>query len=200
MLYEMNDRIYLALTNRCPVSCAFCVKNAWGMQFRGQDLRLEREPELGELLEALERRLAVFRPEEVVFCGYGECTYRLDLVSAIGLNLRLHRKGLRVRLDTIGLGSLIWGRDITRQLALCLEAVSVSLNTADAMQWEVLHHPSPAYCDGGFRAACDFVEGCVLAGLDTRVTAVESPGVDLDAVRTLAHRLGASFASRPLLA
>lgn len=200
MLYELEDRLYLNLTNRCPVACRFCVKRRWEMQFRGQDLRLEREPELDELLPALERRLAALPPREVVFCGYGECTYRLDLVSAIGLNLRLHRRGVRVRLDTIGLGSLIWGRDISRQLALCLDSVSVSLNTADAAQWEELHRPAPAFRGGGFQAAKEFIEACVRAGLDTRVTAVAQPGVDLAAVAALAGRLGAGFAARPLLA
>lgn len=200
MLYELEDRLYLNLTNRCPVACRFCIKRGWEMQFRGQDLHLEREPELDELLPALERRFETLPPREVVFCGYGECTYRLDLVSAIGLNLRLHRKGVRVRLDTIGLGSLIWGRDISRQLALCLDSVSVSLNTADAAQWEELHRPAPAFQGGGFQAAKDFIEACVRAGLDTRVTAVAQPGVDLAAVAALAGRLGAGFAARPLLA
>lgn len=200
MLYELEDRLYLNLTNRCPVACRFCVKRSWDMQFRGQDLRLEREPELDELLPAVEARFAVRPPREVVFCGYGECTYRLDLVSAIGLNLRLHRKGVRVRLDTIGLGNLIWGRDISRQLALCLDCVSVSLNTADAAQWEELHRPAPAFRGGGFRAVREFIECCVRAGLETRVTAVAQAGVDLEAVAVLARRLGAGFAARPLLA
>lgn len=199
MLYEYEDRLYLNLTNRCPVACSFCIKKGWGMQYRGQDLRLEREPELEALLPAVERRLEQLRPRELVFCGYGECTYRLDLVSAVGLNVRLHHKGVRVRLDTIGLGSLIWGRDITRQLALCLDAVSVSLNTADAAQWEQLHRPAPAFREQGFRAARDFAGACVTAGLDTRVTAVELPGVDLGAVKDLGTRLGAGFATRPRL-
>lgn len=200
MLYDIEDRLYLNLTNRCPVECSFCVKKPWGMQFRGQDLRLEREPELAELLAALDQRLATRPPSEVVFCGFGESTYRLDLVTGLGLNLRLHHKGVRVRLDTIGLGSLIWGRDISRQLSLCLHAVSVSLNTADAAQWEQLHRPAPAYRAEGFRAAREFVERCVAVGLETRVTAVELPGVDLEAVESLAGRLGASFLARPPLA
>lgn len=198
-LYDVEDRVYLNLTNRCPVSCRFCIKRAWQMQYRGKDLRLGREPEAGELLDALERRLEAGGAREVVFCGYGESTYRLDLVSAIGLNLRLHRRGLRVRLDTIGLGSLIWKRDISRQLALCLDAVSVSLNTADPAQWLELHRPAPEFRERGFAAACGFVSRCVEAGLETRVTAVALPEVDLAAVRELALSLGASFAARPRL-
>lgn len=199
MLYEHGEGAYLNITNRCPVACRFCVKKAWNMQFRGRDLSLEREPELDELLHALDARLAQGGVREVVFCGYGESTYRLDVVSAVGLNLRLHRKSLKVRLDTIGLGSLIWGRDITRQLGMCLDAVSVSLNTADPAQWVELHRPAPAYREEGFAAACRFVTGCVAAGLETRVTAVELPEVDLSAVEALARSLGAGFYARPRL-
>lgn len=199
MLYEHGDGAYLNITNRCPVSCRFCVKKSWDMRFLGLDLSLEREPEPDELLRALDARLAAGGVREVVFCGYGESTYRLDVVSAVGLNLRLHRRGLRVRLDTIGLGSLIWGRDITRQLGLCLDAVSVSLNTADPGQWVELHRPAPAFREEGFAAACRFVTGCVAAGLDTRVTAVDLPEVDLAAVEALARGLGAGFRVRPRL-
>lgn len=200
MLYEIDDRLYVSLTNRCPVSCSFCVRKAWDMTYRGRDLRLEREPEAGEVLDAVTGRLKSGGVREVVFCGYGECTYRLDALSAVGLHLRLHHREVKVRLNTIGLGSLIWRRDIVRLLGLSLDSVSVSLNTADPRQWEELHRPGPALGGLGFPSACDFVARCVEAGLDTRVTAIALPGVDLGRVGELARNLGASFAVRPLLA
>jgi len=43
------------------------------------------------------------------------------------------------------------------------------------------------------------VRGCAAAGLDTTVTAVKLPGVDLAAVRRLAASLGAGFRMRPAL-
>lgn len=200
LLYEIDDRLYLSLTNRCPVSCSFCVRRAWDMTYRGHDLRLEREPEAGEVLDAVTARLKSGGIREVVFCGYGECTYRLDAVSAVGLHLRLHHRGVKVRLNTVGVGSLLWKRDIVRLLALSLDAVSVSLNTADPRQWEELHRPAATLGGLGFPAACDFTARCVEAGLDTRVTAVALPGVDLPRVGELAANLGAAFAVRPRLA
>ena len=199
MLYEIEDRVYISLTNRCPVSCSFCVKKPWEMNFRGHDLRLTREPEAEEVIAALTERLKRGGVREAVFCGYGECVYRLDAVSAVGLHLRLHHKEVKVRLNTIGLGNLIWKRDISRLLALSLDAVSVSLNTADEEQWEKLHRPEPEYRGLGFSAAKDFIFRCSAAGLATRVTAVALPGVDLQAVGRLAAGLGAGFEIRPRL-
>ena len=199
MLYEIEDRLYVALTERCPAACRFCVKKAWGMQFRGADLSVAKEPEAGEVIDALNARLDRGGVREVVFCGFGECTYRLDALSAAGLHLRLHRPGIRVRLNTIGLGNLIWKRDITKLLALSLHEVSVSLNTADPDQWVDMHRPAPAMREQGFESVLAFTSGCVAAGLSARVTAISQPRVDLDRVQELAASLGASFLPRPPL-
>lgn len=199
MLYEIDDRLYLALTNRCPTACAFCPKGPSEMTFRGVDLRVAREPSAQEVIAAVEDRLELGGINEVVFCGYGECTYRLDAVSTIGLYLRLHRRAVRVRLNTIGLGSLIWGRDIARLLSLCVDEVSVSLNTSRPAQWDDLHRPRPEYRGLGFAASTVFISRCVEVGLKTTVTAVELPEVDLPAVRRLAESLGAGFRARPRL-
>jgi len=200
-LYEHQGNIYLNITNRCPTACSFCIKKEWGWQFHGHDLQLEKgEPAIGELLDGLDERLAkpgLYR--EIVFCGLGEPTMRMDALNAVGLHLRLHGPGLPIRLNTVGLGSLFHGRDIVPELALFLDRVSVSLNTLDAAQWERLHRPSPAVRGRGFVAACAFIERCVRAGLATRVTAIEQPGVDLEAVRAYAARVGTEFLARPLL-
>lgn len=199
MLYEIGDSAYLALTNRCPAACRFCVKTQWGMRFGEHDLRLEREPDAEEALAEVRARLARGGVREIVFCGYGDCAYRLDAISAVGLYVRLHHPGVRVRLNTLGLGSLMRGRDIARFLSLCLDSVSVSLNTSDAAQWEDLHRPAAPYRGLGFAAACVFVSRCVDVGLDVTVTAVDLPEVDVKGVKALAGRLGADFRLRPRL-
>lgn len=200
-LYEHRDGLYLNITNRCPTACSFCIKKDWGWQFHGQDLRHEEgEPLIQELLDGLDERLAkpgLYR--EMVFCGYGEPTMRMDAMNAVGLHVRLHNPGTQIRLNTIGLGSLVHGRDIVPELALFLDSVSVSLNTADADQWEKLHRPAAPYRGRGFQAARSFVERCVESGLRARVTAVERPDVDLEALRAYALSVGADFLARSAL-
>jgi TatD family-associated radical SAM protein len=200
IFYEHEKGLYLNITNRCPTACVFCVKNDWAWSFRGQDLKLKGEPAVEEILEGLEERLAVpGRWREVVFCGFGEPTMRIDAMNLIGARARRLRPGLPLRLNTVGLGSLINGRDIAPELASYLDSVSVSLNTADPAQWLELMLPAPAYRERGFAAARSFVERCVAARLRTRVTAVERPDADLGALAAYASSVGAAFVARPAL-
>lgn len=198
--YEYDGGLYANLTNRCPVACHFCAKQAWNWNFRGNNLLLKSEVPMAELRTSLRRHLhAAPHCREVVFCGYGESTYRLAEMSRLGHDVIDCRPEVNVRLNTIGLGDLIWGRDIVPELALFLGAVSISLNTVDARQWLELHRPAPAFRARGFAAVRLFAERCVAAGLRTRVTAVQLPGVDLGAVHDYAHRIGAEFLARPQL-
>ena len=198
--YEYEGGLYVNLTNRCPVACSFCAKQAWDWSFRGRNLLLKSEAPLAELRTGLAGHLrAALRWREVVFCGYGESTYRLAEMSRLSRDAKVLRSGISVRLNTIGLGDLIWERDIVPELARFLDSVSVSLNTADPEQWLELHRPAPAFRARGFAASRLFAERCVAAGLPTRVTAVEQPGVDLEALRAYARRIGAEFLARPQL-
>lgn len=197
--YEHGGNLYFNLTLLCPTECVFCIKHAAGRRFKGRDLSFEREPELGEIwsqvLERTERRLY----NEFVFCGYGDSTYRLDAMLELSSRLkRCYPRSAR-RLNTIGLGSAVWERDIAPELAATLTSVRISLNTADPEQWLKLHRPRLEMRENGFRSVLEFARSCVQSGLPTTVTAVELPGVDLPAVRRLAESLGASFLARPLL-
>jgi TatD DNase family protein len=106
------------------------------------------------------------------------------------------RGARRLRLNTIGLGNLIHGRDITPDLGRFLDVVSISLNSADEAQYEALVRPLPEYRGRAFAAVQEFVRGCVVHVPETIVTAVALPGVDLEAVRRLAESLGARFRAR----
>ncbi|MDP3542938.1 MAG: TatD family nuclease-associated radical SAM protein [Elusimicrobiota bacterium] len=202
ILYEKGQALYLNLTNRCPVSCSFCVKVPWDYLFEGNDLRLKGpEPTAARLINALEAKLGAGGGcAEVVFCGFGEPTFRLPEMTTVGLHLKAHYPQVTRRLNTVGLGDLIWDRDITPELARYLDEVAVSLNTADPKQWVELLRPAPAYREEGFAASRRFAANCVKAGIRTRVTAVELPGVDLKALETFARSIGADFAARPILA
>lgn len=199
-VYRYQDGLYVNLTNRCPTACAFCIKFTWKMKYRGYDLKLGgAEPKLEELLEAVAsaRRERPF--SEVVFCGYGESTYRLaDMLSLCGEFARRY-PGTRRRLNTVGLGNLINRRSIAADLATGLDAVSVSLNSSDPKQWAETMRPLPEFAARGFESVLEFVRECAKAVPDTTVTAVQLPGVDLAALERLALSLGARWRERPYL-
>ncbi|MBI5245671.1 MAG: radical SAM protein [Elusimicrobia bacterium] len=197
--YEHGNNLYVNLTSLCPTDCVFCPKRESGRRFRGHDLSLDGEPELDEIWADVLERAARRSYSEFVFCGYGESTYRLDAITQLSERMKKFFPRSGRRLNTIGLGSMIWGRDIVPELAESLTNVSVSLNTADPRQWRRLHRPRPEMRAGGFEGALEFVRSCVLSDLRATVTAVELPGVDLPAVERLARSLGAEFAVRPRL-
>jgi TatD DNase family protein len=199
LAYSYQGRVYLNITNRCPVSCEFCPKGEWRLVYRGLPLALEEEPSAEEVAAAGAREAAALGAKEAVFCGFGEPTERLDALLSAAALLKTSRPRLRLRLNTVGLGSLTAGRDISRPLSTWLDGVSVSLNTADAAQWRALHRPRRGLAEQGFSAVCDFIRRCARAGLETTATAVDQPGVDLVAVESLARSLGARFRLRPLL-
>jgi len=198
--YRFRDGIYLNLTNRCPTRCRFCAKRGWKFRFRGVRLALgPREPTAEQAWTALLQAASRGPFSEIVFCGYGEPTYRLRALKALAGRAREKFPQVRIRLNTVGLGSLIHGRDISDDLAGAVDAVRVSLNTADPVQWRVLHDPLPRFAEPGYPAVLRFVADCVGRGLDVTVTAVELPGVDPVKVRHLARGLGAGFLARPQL-
>ena len=94
-----SGAIYLNLTNRCSSSCEFCLRE-WSDSVYGASLLLDGEPEAVEVMVAIEMEYLEGPATEVVFCGFGEPTMRLDVVFAVTEWLRLRR--IRARLDTNG--------------------------------------------------------------------------------------------------
>jgi TatD DNase family protein len=182
IVYEMRGNLYLNITNRCTGACTFCLRDESDVLW-GYNLKLEREPSVQEVIAAIGDPT---RYREVVFCGYGEPTLRLDVVKEVGR--RVAAAGGRTRLNTNGHGSLIWKRNIVPELAEVIHAVSVSLNAQDAETYNRLCRPS--FGDGTFDQVLAFVRECRRAGLPVSVSVVDVPGVDLARVRTLADELG----------
>jgi TatD DNase family protein len=180
--YEMWGNLYLNITNRCTNECTFCIRYQTDVLW-GYNLRLDREPTVEEILGAIGDAT---RYREVVFCGYGEPTVRLDAVKAVGARVR--GLGGRVRIDTNGQGSLIWNRNIVPELAEVADAVSVSLNAHDAETYDRLCRPTR--WEGVFDHVLSFIRECRKAGLEVTASIVDVPDVDPARTQTLADELG----------
>ncbi len=186
--------IYLNITNRCSSACEFCLR-AWTDGLYGESLVLEQEPEPDDVTQAIELAFMDAPADEVVFCGFGEPTMRLDVVLAVTEWLHLRR--IPARLDTNGHGQLLNPDvDVPATLAAAgLTAVSVSLNAADHETYDLLCRPM---FGKAYRAVLRFAEECVRHDIKTTLTAVAHPDVDLEAVEALAAAIGAGFRARGL--
>jgi TatD family-associated radical SAM protein len=132
---------------------------------------------------------------EVVFCGFGEPTVRLDAVLAV--TEWLHVRRIRTRLDTNGHGQLLHPEvDVPAALAAAgLDAVTVSLNAADPQAYDEICRPVFAKAH---RAVIQFAEQCVRHDIETTLTAVDYPGADPAGCEAIARALGARFRARGL--
>jgi TatD DNase family protein len=143
--YRDPSRLYLNVTNRCSNRCGFCVRARTprlgdGLLIGGD------EPGLDELLAAIDDRGGAASFDEIVWCGYGEPTIRLDLILAASPAFR--DAGAAVRLNTNGHGCLIHGRDVLPELGAVIDRVNVSLNAPTAERYVELCRPDPGAVPG----------------------------------------------------
>jgi TatD DNase family protein len=186
--YRIRNSLYLNITNRCSNHCSFCAKfNDFFV--KGHFLHLDREPSFGEVLEAIGDPSGY---DEIVFCGYGEPLLRLDLVLQVAAELK--KKGCRIRINTDGQASLVHGRNVPAELAGLVDAISVSLNAADAETYERLCRTP--FGAAGFQGVCDFLSEARKHIPLVIASAVTVPGLDIAAVRKLAESLKVQFRER----
>ncbi len=188
-VYWLDNSLYLNITNRCSNDCWFCFRN-FKQGVSGFNLKLEKEPATSEVTAELENALALRRWEEVVFCGFGEPTARLDVLLEVARWIwKRFGDAVAVRLDTNGHGyALNKGRDVAEELrAAGVSKVSVSLNGYDEASYAENCRPG---FSGGFEAVLEFVRKAKAAGLDVEVSVVRMPEVDVEKVRAVADSLG----------
>ncbi len=138
--YQFGDpqALYLNVTNRCTNRCRFCVRN--GIEgLGGAVLWGEEEPDLPALKHAVESNGSIEIFREFIWCGFGEPTYRLELMKQAAPWLR--SRGAKIRLNTNGHACLIHGRDVLPELSECVDAVSISLNAPSAERYIELCRP-----------------------------------------------------------
>ncbi|HAT72629.1 MAG TPA: radical SAM protein [Elusimicrobia bacterium] len=205
IVYRYKSGVYVNLTNRCPTACVFCVRNSWKMAYHGSNLDLAgAEPSPAEIIDQARKEWETAPFDELVFCGYGEPTMRLEAVLATA---RLIKSGkaapippsARVRLNTNGLANAVWGRNVVPEMKGLIDSVHVSLNTADPAQWKELMRPMAPWAAGGFEKVKEFIREAALLLPEVFATAVESGGVDIESFKALAVKLGARPRVRPRL-
>ncbi|MBE6606845.1 MAG: radical SAM protein [Ruminococcaceae bacterium] len=136
--YSCDNSLYINVTNRCTNSCDFCVRDH-GDELYG-NLWLEREPEVNEIIAALDAALYECKYKEIVFCGYGEPTVRLYDIFEVCKHIRSVSSSLPIRMNTNGQANLIWGRDVTPDFKGLFDTVSISLNSPYADKYQQVCH------------------------------------------------------------
>lgn len=187
--YLLNGKAYINLTDKCPNACAFCIRNT-GDGVKDIPLWLDSEPTADDVLAAF--RSLNYAGDEVVFCGFGEPTERVDVLKEVAAALKA--EGYKTRLNTNGLGSLINGRDITPELG-DVDVFSVSLNNYSAQKY--LDITSSRYGLEAFPAVLEFSKKLKAAGKSVVFTVVDVIGKDdIERCGALCNDLGIALVVR----
>ena len=195
ILYEVHNGIYVNLTNRCPCACVFCLRKTTDKVGRSDRLWLDKEPTVEEIKAEFALR-DMSKYEEVVFCGFGEPTERLDALKEIAAFVKesYHKP---IRINTNGLGDLVNGRRIAPELAGLIDVVSISLNTPSEERY--MQEIRPKFGKGSYAALLSFARDCVryvpkvvLSTVATTLTADEEARC-----AEIASEIGAVYRIRP---
>ena len=109
--YQIRNSLYLNLTQRCTANCVFCTRLTKPI-VQGYNLALDREPTAQEVWDSIDD---VKKYEEIVFCGYGEPTLRLDVIKEVAKKIK--NKFSRPRfVDPLKLRFMGWTRTMTQQV------------------------------------------------------------------------------------
>jgi len=187
--YEIGNKLYMNLTNQCPCSCTFCIRNHGDGAYGSDPLWLEHEPSMDEIKEDLSARI-LSDYEEIIFCGFGEPTSRLDVLIETARFMKSDKKCPPLRLNTNGLSDLISGRSTADKLCEVFETISVSLNAGTKDEYMKVTRPR---FEDAFEAMQKFTADCVKnGGADVVMSVVDViPPEEIEAARTLSEKLGA---------
>ncbi|MFA5103667.1 MAG: TatD family nuclease-associated radical SAM protein [Candidatus Margulisiibacteriota bacterium] len=188
--YELNDCLYLNITNRCNNACTFCIKFRSRRFEDKHELWLSKEPLAEEVVKGIPDPS---KYRQIVFCGYGEPLIRLAVVKEISRSLK--EKGAMIRINTDGLANLFHGRNILPELAVLVDEIYISLNAHNSDTYQKLC--LPVFGAKAYNAIKDFAEEAKKVVPTVVLTAVDLPSVDIEKCKAIAEKIGVEFKVRP---
>lgn len=195
ILYKVHNNLYVNLTNKCPCACTFCLRQTRDHMEDSGSLWLKEEPTLEQIIDDF-KNFNMSDYEEVVFCGFGEPTERIDVVLKVAAYVK-DKYGMKTRINTNGLGNLVNEKDITPDLKGLIDTVSISLNTPNKERYYELTRSK--FGIDSFEAMLDFakkateyVPNVVLTTVATTITEEEEKEC-----QAICDKLGVKYRIRP---
>lgn len=153
-------------------------------------LWLKKEPTAQQVIEQLGN---VKEYSEVVFCGFGEPTIKLN--ELIEIAKKVKADGGRVRINTNGHANLFHGRNVVPELAGLVDVMSISLNAPTAEKYQKVCRSR--YGLKAFDGMLDFARKCVGVIPEVVLSVVDVlPPEDIEKCRQIAQQVGAKFRIR----
>ena len=193
--YEGRNSIYVNMTNRCPCACVFCLRHNKNHVFNSDSLWLEREPTVKEVCDSIDS-WDLEKYDEVVFCGYGEPTERLDDLLTVAAHIRA-KGNTKIRINTNGLSDLINGEKTAPRLKGLIDTVSISLNATNKEDYFKV--VCPKFGIGSYDAMLSFAKDCTEQVEEVIMTVVDvvTSKQEQAQSREICQAIGATLRVRP---
>lgn len=189
-----NDNVYVNLTNKCSCACTFCLRNTKEMQ-ESNSLWLKREATVSEIKAEFDKyELSQFN--EIIFCGFGEPTMRLDDLLEAAKYLKDRDPKVKIRVNTNGLANLVHKKNVPPLFKGLIDTVSISLNAPTAEEYLELTRNN--YGLESFDAMLKFAEECKDYVPHVVLTVVDCIGEEkIAASQAICDKIGIPLRVRP---
>lgn len=193
LVYELDKKIYINLTNRCTNECIFCLRQDKD-DVCGQKLWLETEDFTAD--DVIEQLKNFELSSEVVFCGYGEPMLKFEVLRQVAKYIKSNFPNIKIRVNTNGHANFVYKKDVVPELVGLVDEFSVSLNGTTSYEYDELSQPK---FDDAYDEVKKFIKCSSKAGIKTVASVVDGykgRRLDIDRCGEIANELGAELRIR----
>lgn len=193
LVYELEGKIYINLTNKCTNDCIFCLRKDKN-DVKGQELWLDNEDFNAQ--DVIEQLNKFELSSEVVFCGYGEPMLKLDILKEVAKYIKDNYPNIKIRVNTNGHANYIYKRNVVPELKGLVDEFSVSLNGENSEEYNELSQPK---IENAYEEVKNFIKACSEESIETVASVVEGykgRHINLEKCEEISKNLGAKFRAR----
>lgn len=202
LVYLLDGKIYINLTNRCTNDCIFCLRKDKD-DVVGQTLWLDNENSTAkDVIKQFELKknelINVHHSPftEVIFCGYGEPMLKFDVLKQVAEYIKKQYPETKIRVNTNGHANYVYKKNIVPECKGLIDEFSVSLNGATKEEYNELSQPK---FDQAYEEVKKFIKACSDENISVVASIVEGykgKHLDLNKCEKMANELGAKFRVR----
>ena len=193
LVYELEKKIYINLTNRCTNDCIFCLRQDKD-DVCGQELWLDSEDFTTE--DVIEQLKKFELSSEVIFCGYGEPMLKFEVFRQVAKYIKENYPNVKIRVNTNGHANFVYKQNVISELVGLVDEFSVSLNASTSEEYDELSQPK---FQGAYDEVKKFIKCSSDAGIKTVASIVDGfkgRRLDVERCRQIAEELGAELRVR----
>ena len=202
LVYLLDGKIYINLTNRCTNDCIFCLRKDKD-DVVGQTLWLDDENSTADdvikQFELKRNELLTIHNlpfKEVIFCGYGEPMLKFDVMKQVAKYIKDKYPETKIRVNTNGHANYVYKKNVVPECKGLIDEFSVSLNGSTKEEYDELSQPK---FDEAYDEMKKFIKACFDEGISVVASVVEGykgRHLDLEKCEEIAKSLGAKFRVR----